>query len=60
MPNACAVNSGRKQVTNDMSEAGRGVAAQAPRVLRALDGLTTQQREIVILAGRGLTNGEIA
>ena len=26
----------------------------------ALDGLTAQQREIVILAGRGLTNGEIA
>ena len=26
----------------------------------ALDGLTAQQREIVILAGRGLTNTEIA
>jgi len=38
-----------------------GVAAQAPTTAPgALDGLTTQQREIVILAGRGLTNGEIA
>ncbi|MFF2431277.1 helix-turn-helix transcriptional regulator [Streptomyces mirabilis] len=25
-----------------------------------MDGLTAQQREIVILAGHGLTNGEIA
>jgi len=38
-----------------------GVAAQAPPATAgALDGLTTQQREIVILAGHGLTNGEIA
>ena len=38
-----------------------GVAAQAaPATAGALDGLTTQQREIVILAGGGLTNGEIA
>ena len=32
----------------------------APATLDALDGLTAQQREIVILAGRGLTNTEIA
>jgi DNA-binding CsgD family transcriptional regulator len=31
-----------------------------PAVAGTLDGLTAQQREIVILAGRGLTNGEIA
>jgi DNA-binding CsgD family transcriptional regulator len=38
-----------------------GVTAQArPAAPGALDGLTTQQREVVILAGRGLTNGEIA
>jgi DNA-binding CsgD family transcriptional regulator len=38
-----------------------GVTAQAPASAPdALDGLTAQQREIVILAGRGLTNGEIA
>jgi DNA-binding CsgD family transcriptional regulator len=38
-----------------------GVAAQAPSAASgALDELTGQQREIVILAGRGLTNGEIA
>jgi len=38
-----------------------GVAAQAtPATPDALDGLTAQQREIVILAGRGLTNTEIA
>ncbi len=38
-----------------------GVAAQAPPAASgALDELTGQQREIVILAGRGLTNGEIA
>ena len=38
-----------------------GVTAQIPPAARdALDGLTAQQREIVILAGRGLTNGEIA
>jgi DNA-binding CsgD family transcriptional regulator len=38
-----------------------GVAPQAaPATLDALDGLTAQQREIVILAGRGLTNTEIA
>jgi len=38
-----------------------GVSVQAvPAVTDALDGLTAQQREIVVLAGRGLTNGEIA
>ena len=38
-----------------------GVTAQAPPAAPgALDGLTAQQREIVILAGHGLTNGEIA
>ena len=38
-----------------------GVSAQAPLDVRgALDGLTAQQREIVILAGAGLTNSEIA
>jgi DNA-binding CsgD family transcriptional regulator len=38
-----------------------GVSVQAvPPVTDALDGLTAQQREIVVLAGRGLTNGEIA
>ncbi len=38
-----------------------GVAAQSPPDVRgALDGLTAQQREIVILAGAGLTNSEIA
>ena len=38
-----------------------GVAVQAPPPAPgALDGLTAQQREIVILAGRGLTNVEIA
>jgi DNA-binding CsgD family transcriptional regulator len=38
-----------------------GVASQAaPAFPDALDGLTAQQREIVILAGRGLTNTEIA
>jgi DNA-binding CsgD family transcriptional regulator len=38
-----------------------GVAAQMPSTATgALDELTAQQREIVILAGRGLTNGEIA
>ena len=38
-----------------------GVIAQTPSAAPdALDGLTAQQREIVILAGRGLTNGEIA
>jgi DNA-binding CsgD family transcriptional regulator len=38
-----------------------GVAAQSPSAAAgALDELTAQQREIVILAGRGLTNGEIA
>jgi len=37
-----------------------GVTAQAPPAPGALDGLTAQQREIVILAGRGLTNVEIA
>jgi DNA-binding CsgD family transcriptional regulator len=37
-----------------------GVTAQAAPVPDALAGLTTQQREIVILASRGLTNGEIA
>jgi DNA-binding CsgD family transcriptional regulator len=31
-----------------------------PTVPGALDGLTAQQREIIILAGHGLTNGEIA
>jgi DNA-binding CsgD family transcriptional regulator len=37
------------------------VAAQTPSAAAgALDELTAQQREIVILAGRGLTNGEIA
>jgi DNA-binding CsgD family transcriptional regulator len=38
-----------------------GVITQtAPATLDTLAGLTAQQREIVILAGRGLTNGEIA
>jgi len=38
-----------------------GVTAQVPSAAGdALDGLTRQQREVVILAGRGLTNGEIA
>ncbi|MCI3270570.1 helix-turn-helix transcriptional regulator [Streptomyces cylindrosporus] len=38
-----------------------GVTVQAsPTAPSALDGLTAQQREIVILAGQGLTNGEIA
>jgi DNA-binding CsgD family transcriptional regulator len=38
-----------------------GVAAQTPPAAPgALDGLTAQQREIVILAGAGLTNSEIA
>jgi DNA-binding CsgD family transcriptional regulator/tetratricopeptide (TPR) repeat protein len=38
-----------------------GVAAEPPSAgPGALDGLTSQQREIVILAGHGLTNGEIA
>jgi DNA-binding CsgD family transcriptional regulator len=38
-----------------------GVTAQTPPAAPgALAGLTAQQREIVILAGRGLTNGEIA
>jgi DNA-binding CsgD family transcriptional regulator len=38
-----------------------GVTAQTPQAAAgALAGLTAQQREIVILAGRGLTNGEIA
>jgi DNA-binding CsgD family transcriptional regulator len=38
-----------------------GVTAQTPPAARgALDELTAQQREIAILAGRGLTNGQIA
>jgi DNA-binding CsgD family transcriptional regulator/tetratricopeptide (TPR) repeat protein len=38
-----------------------GVTSQSPPAHEgALDGLTAQQREIVILAGQGLTNGEIA
>jgi DNA-binding CsgD family transcriptional regulator len=38
-----------------------GVTVPAPQgAPGALDGLTAQQREIVILAGQGLTNGEIA
>ncbi|MER5927396.1 AAA family ATPase [Streptomyces mirabilis] len=38
-----------------------GVTVQAPQgAPGALDGLTAQQREIIILAGHGLTNGEIA
>jgi DNA-binding CsgD family transcriptional regulator len=38
-----------------------GVTGPAPSAApRALDELTAQQREIAILAGRGLTNGEIA
>ncbi|MGW2960386.1 AAA family ATPase [Streptomyces sp. NPDC001220] len=38
-----------------------GVPVQAPPAAPgALDGLTAQQREIVVLAGHGLTNGEIA
>ncbi len=38
-----------------------GVAARArPAASDALDGLTSQQREIAILASRGLTNAEIA
>ena len=38
-----------------------GVTAQAPSSAPGrLDGLTSQQREIAVLAARGLTNGEIA
>ena len=38
-----------------------GVTAQTPPAgAGALAGLTAQQREVVILAGRGLTNGQIA
>ena len=38
-----------------------GVTAQTRLAApSALDELTAQQREIAILAGRGLTNGEIA
>ncbi|MEV6169120.1 AAA family ATPase [Streptomyces sp. NPDC051954] len=37
-----------------------GVSVRSPRAASALDELTTQQREIVVLAGSGLTNGEIA
>ena len=37
-----------------------GTAQNLSAARDALDGLTTQQREVVILAGRGLTNGEIA
>jgi DNA-binding CsgD family transcriptional regulator len=37
-----------------------GVTAQAPMPPGVLDGLTAQQREIVILAAEGLTNSEIA
>ncbi|SOE71438.1 hypothetical protein SAMN05446589_4049 [Streptomyces sp. OV198] len=38
-----------------------GVTVQVPQgAPGALDGLTSQQREIVVLAGHGLTNGEIA
>ena len=38
-----------------------GVTVHAPPAgPGALDGLTAQQREIVVLAGHGLTNGEIA
>jgi len=37
-----------------------GVIARPPSARDALDGLTAQQREIVILAGASLTNGEIA
>ncbi|MEU2618574.1 AAA family ATPase [Streptomyces sp. NPDC007157] len=38
-----------------------GVPVQAPPAAPgALEGLTAQQREIVVLAGHGLTNGEIA
>ena len=36
------------------------ITQAAPTAPDALAGLTAQQREIVILAGRGLTNGEIA
>jgi DNA-binding CsgD family transcriptional regulator len=37
-----------------------GVITQAPTASGALARLTTQQREIVVLASRGLTNSEIA
>jgi DNA-binding CsgD family transcriptional regulator len=37
-----------------------GVPAQTPSSATGLEGLTAQQREIVVLAARGLTNGEIA
>jgi DNA-binding NarL/FixJ family response regulator len=38
-----------------------GLTAQTPSAATgALDELTAQQREIIILAGRGLTNPEIA
>jgi DNA-binding CsgD family transcriptional regulator len=36
------------------------VTSDVPATTGGLDGLTPQQREIVILAGRGLTNSEIA
>ena len=37
-----------------------GVTAVAPAAPGALAGLTTQQREIILLTSRGLTNAEIA
>ena len=36
------------------------MTAQDPQAPGALAGLTAQQREIVLLAGHGLTNSEIA
>ncbi|WP_187284846.1 AAA family ATPase [Streptomyces sp. uw30] len=37
-----------------------GVSAHSPHATSVLDELTAQQREIVVLAGSGLTNSEIA
>ena len=49
----------------DLARGSRAACLRCSRETRpaapgGLDGLTAQQREIVVLAGRGLTNGEIA